>query len=1494
MDSVVESLLNTLENLKKKRPEIHESCRDLLRLCSRCEIFSVVLMELKNHPMMLNDLTESENELLYDLHTTVQNICTFIDDNVNRTDLKAITQLDFRLSYFTDLAQLNQKVTQLIEALNLQEQIDLDRVRDEDLEDAKESFEYIIRKVIQEISLPTNVYFDEEFDSLNQDIDNHEEALCKLLALLKHRPLSVAEAKTLKAEINKLKGLVEESRRELKDKGKTGAESDRVHSYNTRRLPELPLSVNSSPHTSAASKSTFASSSSFNAPRGINSLSNSDNLLISSFKNQQQSLQAISAYGENPFEESDVSSTPINSKIENYELNPHTLNRLLRSSEQLSDEEISFKRRVLETMIISPTDLDVTKIRVGRGTFGDVCLGTLRHRYKVAIKTLKRSSDARKDEQRKRLIEKEMLIAKYLGSYPTIPVCYGFVTMDSCIQVVLELAPYGSLSLLLKDSQSFPIVPVALKIAWLSDLADAVRFLHSKEIMHKNICADNILVFEKLRLKLSDFGPEKSKGRSEGDIKAFLAPEVREGKNPEYGSDVFSFAITALQIFSRRMPHLEKPEEQMISAIEKEWIEPKESKDSLLTLFLDSLKCDSNQHVNDVRPSSEDLFQEILSILETIGGDPREESHCNDYFVIQEIESVAKQRRNEMMRIKSSYKSNLSLRPTSSSQLQSLSSRRASLNITGSSKLLRNSFFPNQSSNGNNATSFSYSQFNKIPVETQEFLSNSIDIEDKASIAYFLIQAAKFTPLEADFMADRLVRKGVSCVSTLRRKLHRDREYLSSIGVDKDTAKRIETAIFSISSPQVGSVPVVANSPRVYASSSGASRRKEYPSNRLSGSAHSSNELEGNTDRDNDESDSLESGTGSDFAHNRSRQNLRAKKVSNNNKSVAKISAQVNSGLNTKNLMAEKAVMLPDVEGNTSYQEQLGFDDQEIALSPDESIVRIFQNSKQMMEKRNILSKFLRVEINLSPELANKYSDIMIAHNIEDLSTLQKKMMTDSKILVKYGFDKRISNTIFDHLTVQAISRFQNDHQMNDVDMTLNPSGVSTVSMPVKVASSNSMLQNYVANNCGTDIAPVDIAHLYYESSQMSNTDALERLLEVAESGDYLAQGFLMRMYVLGQGDVKQDTMVAQEMGRKLFPWLQHAIQSENSSNIVMYARYLTGVCYSHGLGVAKDEPEAIKWYIQSANQGYVGAQAYLGYCYYLGIGVEKDLVEAFNWYRISALRGHSASQCNLGLCYEYGHGIERNLLEAIKWYRASAEQGDVIAQFSLGNLYEKGKKGIEQNFSEAFKYYKMSAEKGYDQAQYSLGCCYYAGLGAEQNLEQAFYWFALSASANNAAAQCKVGFCYENGIGVEKDMQKAIEFYRLASMQQHPAAMYYLGYCYFTGIGIETNVTEAVRLYMASSSKKYAAAQNNLGFCYFNGIGVNKDLNKAIEYYTLAANQEYPAAQYNLGYCFEKGVGVAMDVQQSLTWYQKAAKNGHSRAKKSLKKLNESMNVYN
>ena len=62
-------------------------------------------------------------------------------------------------------------------------------------------------------------------------------------------------------------------------------------------------------------------------------------------------------------------------------------------------------------------------------------------------------------------------------------------------------------------------------------------------------------------------------------------------------------------------------------------------------------------------------------------------------------------------------------------------------------------------------------------------------------------------------------------------------------------------------------------------------------------------------------------------------------------------------------------------------------------------------------------------------------------------------------------------------------------------------------------------------------------------------------------------------------------------------------------------AQYNLGVCYANGIGVTKDEAEAVKWYHKSAEQGVADAQYNLGVCYNHGTGVTKDEAEAVKWY---------------------------------------------------------------------------------------------------------------------------------------------------------------------------------------------------------------------------------------------------------------------------------------
>ena len=53
---------------------------------------------------------------------------------------------------------------------------------------------------------------------------------------------------------------------------------------------------------------------------------------------------------------------------------------------------------------------------------------------------------------------------------------------------------------------------------------------------------------------------------------------------------------------------------------------------------------------------------------------------------------------------------------------------------------------------------------------------------------------------------------------------------------------------------------------------------------------------------------------------------------------------------------------------------------------------------------------------------------------------------------------------------------------------------------------------------------------------------------------------------------------------------------------------------YDLGQGIARDYPEAVKWFRKAADQGSAVAQSFLGVMYGLGQGVPKDYVEAYKW----------------------------------------------------------------------------------------------------------------------------------------------------------------------------------------------------------------------------------------------------------------------------------------
>lgn len=111
----------------------------------------------------------------------------------------------------------------------------------------------------------------------------------------------------------------------------------------------------------------------------------------------------------------------------------------------------------------------------------------------------------------------------------------------------------------------------------------------------------------------------------------------------------------------------------------------------------------------------------------------------------------------------------------------------------------------------------------------------------------------------------------------------------------------------------------------------------------------------------------------------------------------------------------------------------------------------------------------------------------------------------------------------------------------------------------------------------------------------------------------------------------------------------------------------------------ANNLPLAYQEFLTAAKDGHADSQFNVGLMYEQGIGVGKDEKEAIEWYTKSAIQENSAAQFNLGVLYENGRGTQIDYAKANKWYRKASVQGDPLAIGNLGMLYVRGQ-GVQEN----------------------------------------------------------------------------------------------------------------------------------------------------------------------------------------------------------------------
>jgi TPR repeat protein len=501
--------------------------------------------------------------------------------------------------------------------------------------------------------------------------------------------------------------------------------------------------------------------------------------------------------------------------------------------------------------------------------------------------------------------------------------------------------------------------------------------------------------------------------------------------------------------------------------------------------------------------------------------------------------------------------------------------------------------------------------------------------------------------------------------------------------------------------------------------------------------------------------------------------------------------------------------------------------------------------------------------------------------------------------------------------------------------------------------------------------------------SAINNKDykkAHQLFLQLAKEGDGKAQTNLGWMYEKGKGVPKDFQkaekwyQLASEQGvakaqEKLNLLLKGTVENKPQKapkELIDSSFGFNANVFQDGLNAfnKEDYKTAYQLFLKLAEQGVSEAQYNLGLMYGKGMGVVKDQTQAIKWWELAAEQGNGKAQTNLGWMFERGKGVPKDFQKAEKWYQLASDQGVAKAQEKLNLLLSKPKDNFQEKVSslsdsllesnassdsfrgDAFDGARYSEEKSISTNEnISDSDLFHAAINSLSKNEyaKAHELFIDLAGKGVAEAQINLGMMFESGQGVPLDFTEAIRWYRLAADQGLTKAQEKLNLLLeskspekfqsssmisddfenksptndaYNNAQDDFSTSEisddfenksptngaynnaqgdfstsdrfkdalsafnqkkfdtAYKLFSELTDKGIAEAQINLGMMYEGGQGIPKDFKEAVRLYRLAADQGLTKAQYNLGLMYAHGKGIDKDSVEAIKWFQLAAED--------------------
>lgn len=194
--------------------------------------------------------------------------------------------------------------------------------------------------------------------------------------------------------------------------------------------------------------------------------------------------------------------------------------------------------------------------QIGEGSYGKVSLAKDPQGRQVVLKVV---DTRRMGFKEKKVAMNEVKVLRDL-KHPYIIRYYDSFLSNGKLQIVMAFAEKGDLYSRIKKAKQGQPIPQDQVLEWFTQGILALKYLHDKHILHRDLKTQNLFLTAENRLKVGDFGISRVLDSTCALAKTcigtpyYMSPEVCSERPYSWASDIWSMGCVLYELYMLRVP----------------------------------------------------------------------------------------------------------------------------------------------------------------------------------------------------------------------------------------------------------------------------------------------------------------------------------------------------------------------------------------------------------------------------------------------------------------------------------------------------------------------------------------------------------------------------------------------------------------------------------------------------------------------------------------------------------------------------------------------------------------------------------------------------------------------------------------------------------------------------------------------------------------------------------------------------------------------------